>query len=168
MPVPKRGDQRADLVRGQHLVKPRALDIEDFPAQRQDRLVLARAALLGGAARRVALHDEDFGFGRVAFLTIGELAGQGRDIERAFAAGELARFPRRLARGGGLDDLHHDRLRVLRVFLKPFGQLFPDQAFHHGADLGGDQLVLGLAGEFRIRHLHREHAGQALRAHHRR
>ena len=46
----ERGDQRADLLRAQHLVEAHALDIEDLAAQRQHRLEFAVAALLGGAA----------------------------------------------------------------------------------------------------------------------
>ena len=37
-----------------------------------------------------------------------------------------------------------------------------DQALDHRAHFGGDELVLGLRGELRIGHLHREHAGQPL------
>jgi hypothetical protein len=43
-------------------------------------------------------------------------------------------------------------------------QLFVDEALDHRAHFGGDQLVLGLGGEFRVRHLHRQDAGQALAA----
>ena len=35
-------------------------------------------------------------------------------------------------------------------------------ALDHRANLGGHQLVLGLAGELRVRHLDRQHAGQPL------
>src|SRR3979490_2673837 len=54
----ERLDQGADLGRGQHLVKARALDIEDLALQGQDRLEGAVAALLGRAAGAVALDDE--------------------------------------------------------------------------------------------------------------
>ena len=64
-------DQRADLLGAEHAVKAGALDIEDFAAQRQDRLVLPRAAALGRAAGAVTLDDEDFGLGRIALLTVG-------------------------------------------------------------------------------------------------
>ena len=47
------------------------------------------------------------------------------------------------------------------MFLKPLGNAFADQAFNGRAHLGRDQLVLGLAGEFGVRHLDRQHAGQA-------
>ena len=72
----ERGDQRADLLRRQHLVETHALDVEDLAAQRQDRLELAVAALLGAAAGAVALDDEQLGLGRIALLAIGELARQ--------------------------------------------------------------------------------------------
>ena len=48
-------DQRLDLVVLQDLVDPRLLDVEDLAAQRQHRLSVAVAPLLGRAARRVAL-----------------------------------------------------------------------------------------------------------------
>src|SRR5439155_11668533 len=115
----KRLDQGPDLGRGQHLVEAGALDIEDLPLERQDRLAAPVAALLGGAAGAVALDDEEFALGRIALLAIGELAGQVRDVERAFAAGQVARLARRLARRGGLDHLADDFLRVRRVLLEP-------------------------------------------------
>ena len=37
-----------------------------------------------------------------------------------------------------------------------------DDALDHRAHLGGDQLVLGLRRELGVRHLDRQHAGQAL------
>src|SRR6202041_240626 len=94
----KRGDQGADLLASQHLVEARALDIEDLATQWQHRLELAVAALLGGSASRIALDDEDLGLGGVALLTVGEFAGQARDVERALAAGEVSRLSRGLAR----------------------------------------------------------------------
>ena len=47
------------------------------------------------------------------------------------------------------------------MFFKPFRQRLADNAFNRRTHFGGDQLVLGLGGEFRVRHLGREHAGQA-------
>ena len=42
-----RGNQSPDFRRGQHFVKPRAFDVQDFTAQRQNRLILARTSLFG-------------------------------------------------------------------------------------------------------------------------
>src|SRR5690349_4944922 len=81
----ERLDQRADLGRGQHFVKARALDIEDLALQRQDRLETAVTALLCRAAGAVALDNEELALGGIALLTIGELSRQVRDVERALA-----------------------------------------------------------------------------------
>src|SRR6266404_593091 len=71
----ERGDQRADLLAAQHLVEAGALDVEDLAAQRQHGLEFAVATLLGGAAGGVALDDEQLGFGWIALLAVGQLAG---------------------------------------------------------------------------------------------
>ena len=101
----ERGDQRADFRAAEHAVEARAFHVEDLALERQDRLRLAVAALLRRTAGRVALDDEQFGQRRILFLAVGELAGQAGDIERALAAGEVARLARGFARTGGVDDL---------------------------------------------------------------
>src|SRR5258708_6490134 len=154
-PGSERRDERADFLAGQHLVHARALDVEDFAAQRQHRLERAIAALLGRAAGAVALDDEQFGFRGVALLAIGELAGEGRHIERALSARELARLARGLARRRRLDHLADDDPGLRRMLLEPILQRLVDDRLDHRADLGGDELVLGLRGEFRVRHLAR-------------
>ena len=111
----ERRDQRADLRRRQHLVEARALDVQDLALQRQDRLRAPIAALLGGAAGRVALDDEELGQRRILFLAVRELAGQARDVERALASRQLARLARRFARTRRVDDLGDDGLRLRRM-----------------------------------------------------
>jgi hypothetical protein len=71
----ERGDQRGQLLRRQHAIEADLLDVEDLAAQREDRLERAVAALLGRAACRLTLDDEQLGLLRVALLTVGELAG---------------------------------------------------------------------------------------------
>ena len=51
-------DQRADLLRAEHSIEPRALDVEDLALQGKDRLIVAVAPLLGGAAGAVALDQK--------------------------------------------------------------------------------------------------------------
>jgi hypothetical protein len=104
------------------------------------------------------------GLCRIALLAVGELAGQRGDVERAFAAGQLARLACGFAGGGGFDDLaDQDLLRLGRMLLEPVAERL-DHRFHDRADFGGNELVLGLRGEFRVRHLDRQHTGQALAA----
>ena len=160
----ERGDQGADLLAGEHLVDAGALDVENLAAQRQHRLELAVAALLGGAAGGIALDDEQLGLGGVALLAVGELAGQRGDVERALAAGQLARLAGGLAGGGGLHHLADDALGLGRMLLEPGLQRLVEDALDHRADFGGDQLVLGLGREFGVRHLAGQDRGQPLAA----
>src|SRR3546814_3355642 len=64
---------RSDFLGRQHPVETGALHVQDLALQRQDRLGLAITALLGRAACGIALHQEEFAFRRIAFLTIGQL-----------------------------------------------------------------------------------------------
>ena len=102
----------------QHLVEARLLDVEDLALDRQHRLELPIAALLGRAACRLALDDVELALGRVAFLAIGELAGQRRVVERALAADEVARLARGLARERRVHRLRDDALGDGRVLLR--------------------------------------------------
>ena len=78
-------DQVGELGVGGELVLGRRCDVEDFSAQGQHGLRLAVARLLGAAAGRVALDDEQFGaFGR-GVGAIGELAGQAQLLHRGLA-----------------------------------------------------------------------------------
>src|SRR5262245_48161275 len=56
----ERGDQRPDFLAGQHLVEPRALDVENLATQRKHSLEFAVATLLGGTACAVTLDNEHF------------------------------------------------------------------------------------------------------------
>ena len=66
----------------------------------------------------VALDDEQFGFGGILLLAVGELAGQRGNAERALAR-QFARLAGGFARGGGLDHLADDHLGLGRMFLEP-------------------------------------------------
>ena len=87
-----RGDERLDLLVLQHPVEAGPLDVEDLPADRQDRLVLRVAGALGAAAGAVALDDEQLRLGRVLRRAVGELARHRRRLEQRLAPGEVARL----------------------------------------------------------------------------
>ena len=72
------GDQRADFLVAEHLVVARFLDVENLSLERQNGLEAAVAALLGGAAGRFALHQEQLATLRILLLAVGQLAGQDR------------------------------------------------------------------------------------------
>ena len=163
MPVPSAVISVRISLLVQQLLVARLLDVEDLAAQRQDRLELAVAALLGGAAGGVALDDVDLAQRRVLLLAVGQLAGQAHAVEHALAARHLARLARGFARARGVDDLAADDLGVVRASRAGSrSSVLADDVLDRAAHFARDQLVLGLARELRLGHLDRQHAGQAL------
>ena len=157
-----RRDQRLDLVVGQHLVDPALLDVDDLAAQRQHRLGVAIAGLLGRAAGRVALDDEELGQAGSLTRAVGELARQGRVLERRLAAGQVAGLAGRVAGAGGVDRLADDPAGVAGVLLEELAELAVDGLLDQALDRRVAELGLRLALELRVVELHRDHRGQAL------
>ena len=158
-----RGDQRPDLLVREHLVDAVLLDVDDLAAQRQDRLGVAVAALLGRAAGGVALDDEDLGQRGVAHRAVGELAGQRRVLQRRLAPGEVARLARRLARPRGRrPPCVTISPRLGRVLLEELGQALVDGRLDEALDRRVAELGLGLALELRVGDLHGDDRGEAL------
>ncbi len=156
----ERGDQRADFRRRQHLVEARALDVQDLALQRQDRLGATIASLLGGAACGIALDDEQLRLRRVFLLAVRELAGQARDVERAFAPRQLARLACGLARASRVDDLVDDGFRLRGLLEQEFAELFAGDRLDHAFHFRRDQLVLGLRRELRVAQFHGHDGGE--------
>jgi hypothetical protein len=154
--------QRLDLDTREHAVEARALDVQDLAANRQNRLGLARATLLCGAARRVALHDEELGARGIGLLAVRELARQAVIGEGALAPRQIAGLAGGLPRAGCVLDLRHDRPRDAGILLEGVGELVVDQALDQAANLARPELGLGLPLELRLRNLHGDDGGQAL------
>ena len=157
-----RRDDRLDLLAGEHLVQARALDVQDLSADRQDRLRLAEAALLGGSAGRVPFHDEELAARRLLLLAVRELARQAVVRESALAAGQVAGLARRGPRPRRLQHLGDQRLRDGGVLLQVVAELLVDQVLDQAAHFAGPELGLGLALELGLRELDRDHRGQTL------
>lgn len=155
-------DQRLDLLVLQDLVDPRLLDVEDLASDREDRLVLRVASGLGRAAGGVTLDDEDLALGGVVRLAVGQLARQGRRLQEALAAGEVAGLAGRHARGGRLDGLADDVRGLVRVAVQPVVEVLVDGLLDEGLRLRVAQLGLRLALELRLTQLDRDDRGQTL------
>ena len=155
------GDQRGHFLGREHFIEAGFLNVEDFTLQRQDRLILAVTPLLRRAARGVPFHQVQFGERRVAFLAVRQFARQASQIQRAFTAGHLTGTTRGFARARGVNNFADHDFRIGRVFQQVFAQQFVHLLLNRRFHLGGDQLVFGLRGEFRIRHFHRYHGNQA-------
>src|SRR5581483_6946468 len=163
-PRAERGDHRANLFVGEHLVDARLLDVEDLPAQRQDRLRVRVSPALGGAARRIALDQEELGLRGVGRLAVDQLPGQTAALEHVLAAREVAGFLRRFSRARGLHALVDDRAPELRVLLEEEVEPFADERVDDRPDLRVAQLRLRLAFELRLLELHRDDRGEPFHA----
>ena len=158
----ERRDQGADLGRRQHLVEARPLHVQNLALERQDGLKPPVAALLGGSAGGIALDQEQLRERRVLLLTVGELARQSSHVQRGLAPGHLAGLARRLAGARGVDDLGGDSASFARGLQQKRLYLRRHNRVDDSLDLRGDQLVLGLRRELRVRDLHRQHRRQTL------
>src|SRR5207253_4297822 len=110
-----RRDDGPDLLVGEDLVDARLLDVQDLASQREDRLEAAVAALLGRAARRVALDQVELGEPGVADTAVGQFAGEQPAFEAAFLADQLPGLARRLARPRRAHSFRHGRAGPART-----------------------------------------------------
>ncbi len=135
-----------DFRVGAELRGGRAEDVEDLAAERQERLGLAVARHLGGAAGAVALDDEQLGPLAAGGGAIDELAGQAQLLGRGLARGFLL-LPAAQAFLGAQDEEIEDRAGGFGVGRQPVVEMVAHRAFDHaGGGLGGE-AVLGLADE---------------------
>src|SRR5438876_21032 len=159
---PDRRDDRLDLRVREHLVDSVLLGVDHLAAQRQDRLERAVARIDGGAAGRVALDEVELRGRRVIDRAVRELARQRHAVERALAAGQLARLARGLARVASRERLVDDLLRLGRVLLEELRELDVDRLLDETAHPGIAELRLRLALELRHSELDGDDSGEAL------
>ena len=131
-------------------IETRLLDVQHLAEHGQDRLEAPIAALLGRATGGVALDDVELAARRIAFLAVGELAGQRHPLQRALADDEVAGLACRLAGARGGDALLDDPAPVGRVLFEVLGDALGDDALDDALDIGVAELRLGLALELRI------------------
>ncbi len=78
------------FLAGEHLAAVDLPGVQDLATQRHDRLKLLVPRLLGGAAGRVAFHQEQLGAHRVLPGAVGQLARQRRPLSDLLALDLLA------------------------------------------------------------------------------
>ena len=158
----ERHDQHPNLLVGEHLVEPRLLHVEDLALEGQDGLEATVATLLGGAAGRIALYDEQLAVGRILLGAVGELAGQRAAVQGALAADQLLGLAGRLARPRGVDGLADDPAGDRRVLLEVCSEGLVDGRLDDPLHLAVPQLGLGLALELGVPQLHADDGGEPL------
>ena len=147
------------LLAAQHLAAVHFPGVQNLAAQRHDGLEFLAARLLGTAAGGVTLHQEQLGAHRVLAGAIGQLARQRRALGDLLALDLLARLE---AAAGVVDGQLGDLLTQFRMGIEPEAEGVLDHPGDKGRGLAGGQSLLGLAGELRLLHLHREDEGDAL------
>ena len=132
-----------------------------MPFERQDRLDVAVAPLLGRAAGRVALDDEQLGLLGVGAVAVVQLAGQVEPAaDRRLAPDLRGGRPAGLAGLGRLDHPRGDRVAHALVLEQEVLERGPDHRLDLRLDLGVVQPPLGLALELRLVHADRQHGRQ--------
>ena len=134
--------------------------VEDFAAQRQDGLRAAVARLLGRAAGRVALDDEQLGAVGGAVGAVGELSGQAQLSHRGLARDVLF-LAAAQALLGALDHEVEQLVGLRRIAGEPMVERVLDRLLDDALRFGGGEAILGLALEFRLADEHREHGAGA-------
>ena len=76
----------------------RLLDVQNFAAERQNRLRRPASGRLGGAACGISLDQENLTVLRILVGAVRQLSGQSHAVQCRFAAGEIPRSARRLSR----------------------------------------------------------------------
>ncbi len=146
----------------EHLRGVRLLGVQDLAAQREDRLRAAVAALLGRAARRVALDDEELGRAGVRRGAVRELARQVQPVRDGRLARDLLSRAARLSRAGREDDPADDLLGDRRVLVQPLLERGTHGAVHGRGHLRVVEAVLRLALELRLKDVGRQQHHDAL------
>ena len=166
MPVPSAVISVPTSCRRQHLVEARALDVQDLASQRQDRLVLAVAALLGRAAGGIALDDEELATAPDPSPGSRRACRAGpRCRARPCAASARAPCARLRARARPRRSSPMIDLRLVRVLEQELLELARDDRLRPTRFTSErHELVLRLRRELRIGQLDRQHGRQTLRA----
>ena len=154
-------DHRPDFVVLKHPVQARLLHVDELAADRENGLELSVAALLGGAACRVALDDIQLRVHWVAVRAIGQFARQAPTRQRRLAHG-LAGLAGRFTGARRVERLVQNAFRHGRIRIEVTHQPLVAHRTHDAVHLRRDQLHLRLRLELRIAVLDRDHRRQAL------
>ncbi|MNQ53570.1 hypothetical protein D3C85_676130 [compost metagenome] len=146
------------FLAGQHFAAVDFPGIEDLAAQRQDRLELLVPRLLGRTAGGITFDQEQLGTHRVLSGTVGQFARQRRALGNAFALDLLAGLE---ATAGVVDRQFRQQHAGFRVGIEPQAERILDHTGDERRRFTGRQALLGLPGELRFLHLHRQNKGDA-------
>ena len=142
---PEGGDHGFDLRVTVNPIQARLLHVEDLSSQGKNGLGALISGVLGGAAGRVSLHQEDLAVLRVLVGAVRQLAGQGHPLQSRLSPGQVPGLSGCRPGSLGEDGLLQHGLGHRRILLQKIGELLADHAVHRAPGLAVSQLLLGLA-----------------------
>ena len=155
-------DDVVHLVAFEGFVPHGFLYVQNLTAQGQDGLEGTVTALLGRAACRVTLDEEQFAFFGILAGAVGQLAGHASTSHGRLALYGFAGFAGSYTGGGGQYHFVDNQFGFFRMFLQIVGQGFTHGLVHGAAHFAVAQLRLGLAFKLRFGHLDGDDGDEAL------
>ena len=155
-------DERLNGLAGESAVVANTLDVQNLAAQGKNCLDVSATAVLGRAACRVTLDNEEFGHGRLAHGAVSKLTGQARALKQALATRGLAGLTRGGAGLAGRNRLVADGAGLVGVLLEVLLESGGHSLLREVAHEGAAELCLGLALELRVGKLDRDDGRKAL------
>ena len=141
---------RHQLVVAVNAVGAGFFHVQHLAPQRQDCLDVGITPLLGRAASRVTLDDEDFGLGGVILVAVCQFARHTVAFQRTLAAHQVAGLFGCGTGAGCLGHLFKHSLGNSRVFFQKFAELVVHNVGNQRLDVGVAQLGFGLALKLRF------------------
>ena len=127
------GDHGLDLLVLKHLVEAGFLHVDQFTADRENRLGASITTLLGRATRGITLNNVEFGFRRIAGRAVSQLAGK-TTARHGGLTNCFASLACCLAGAGCISDLLDHLLGETGVFFEEFGDALIDDGTDHTFD----------------------------------
>ena len=142
------------------LVPHYTFNVEDLTADGQDGLEMTVTSLLGTAARRVTLDDEEFAVCCISVGAVGQFAGQTTASHGRLALYVLACLACSYTCCGCQNHLVHDDFRLVGVLLQVVAESFAYGLLDCTSHFAVAKLCLGLAFELGLCHLHADNGCQ--------
>ena len=141
-------------------MKPCFFHIQYFSLHRKDGLEAPVAALLRAASCGVSFHHEEFAMFWIVDGAVCKFSRKPAGIEYAFAARQVARFPRSFPCFRRMKAFFYDSFCIRRVLFQPVHQLRTDDRFDDAFYFAVAEFRFCLSFELRLRNLHAQNGRQ--------
>ena len=155
------GNHGAYGVGVQHSVESCFFYIENFTAERKNRLIFPVAARLGGSACRVPFDDVNFCKLRIFFRAVRQFSRKARYFQCIFAACQFSRFSCSFSGTVRHNGFRNDFLGFRRMFFQISSESFGHDTVDYALDVQISQFCFCLSFKLGIRYFHGNDASQS-------